>query len=327
MATVTKKKKVQEMLNSPEVIDTSCDMNLPIQEQMVEKKYKCTCCGESWDKRTNHFAKTASPLFQSNGGYLPICNKCRDRYYNKLVKLYNGNEIHAIRHFCIQFDIIFELNALAASRRSRNVARISSYLSQRNLGQTTKVGTTYIDGMKYEYINHSNSINLEKTAIKSEVNDELKKKWGSGFSKEDYETLESHYNTLKENNPNCDNNQEIFIKSLCNLHMLSVRALKNGDIDKYTKLVDQYSKTFKTTGLRTIEEKDDSNESTLGVTLATISQYTPEEFYKDKDIYKDFDGIGEYVERFMTRPLRNLEYGTTDRDKEYFVPEDEDVYE
>ena len=81
MATVTKKKKVQEMLNSPEVIDTSCDMNLPIQEQMVEKKYKCTCCGESWDKRTNHFAKTASPLFQSNGGYLPICNKCRDRYY------------------------------------------------------------------------------------------------------------------------------------------------------------------------------------------------------------------------------------------------------
>ena len=112
MATVTKKKKVQEMLNSPEVIDTSCDMNLPIQEQMVEKKYKCTCCGESWDKRTNHFAKTASPLFQSNGGYLPICNKCRDRYYNKLVKLYNGNEIHAIRHFCIQFDIIFELNAL-----------------------------------------------------------------------------------------------------------------------------------------------------------------------------------------------------------------------
>lgn len=328
MSTISRKRKLQDMINTPNVIDFSINMNMPTQNQKTEKRYKCSCCGSSWDNRDRHFSKTSSPLFQSNDGYLPICNHCRDRYYEKLVNLYNGNEAHAIKHFCMQFDIIFDINALVASRKNGNVSWISNYLAKRNLGQTTKIGTTYIDGLKYDYINRGNKQQLDKDISNKPIIDEsLKEKWGVGFSDEDYQTLESHYKTLKENNPNCDSNQEIFIKSLCNLHMLSVRALKNGDADKYAKLVEQYSKTFKTTGLRTIEEKDDSNENTLGVTLSLISQYTPEEFYKDKDIYKDFDGIGEYIERFMTRPLRNLEYGTTDRDKEYFVPEDDDGYE
>ena len=55
-----------------------------------------------------------------------------------------------------------------------------------------------------------------------------------------------------------------------------------------------------------------------------ISKYTPEEYYKDKTLYKDFDGIGDYFKRFVLRPLRNLQLGTTDRDKEFFVSDEEE---
>ena len=81
------------------------------------------------------------------------------------------------------------------------------------------------------------------------------------------------------------------------------------------------SKTFKNAGLKTIEEKDSSNDEVVGVTLATISQYTPEEFYKDKTLYEDWDSIGEYFDRHVRRPMQNLMTGTDIRDKEYFVPE------
>lgn len=319
----SRQQRTMDLINAPKVIDYNIDMRMPAYDQMGEKKYKCYCCGSSWDNPLKHFSRSASPLYQANDGYLPICNKCRDKYYEKLVDLYNGNEAHAIEHFCMQFDIIFHVDALSSSRKSSTLSRISSYLSKRNLGQTARIGATYVDGIKYEYVNRANLKKENNSNKKSKPDDLLVQKWGAGFSDEDYYTLESHYKTLKDNNPNCDNNQEIFIKNLCNLHMLSVRALKTGDVDKYTKLVDQYSKTFKTTGLKTIEEKDDSNNASLGVTLATISKYTPEEFYKDKNKYKDFDNIGEYVERFMTRPLRNLQYGSVDRDEEYFVPEDD----
>ena len=45
------------------------------------------------------------------------------------------------------------------------------------------------------------------------------------------------------------------------------------------------------------------------------------EYYKDKSLYKDFDGLGDYFERFVKRPLRNLMTGSTDRDFEYCVKE------
>ena len=59
----------------------------------------------------------------------------------------------------------------------------------------------------------------------------------------------------------------------------------------------------------------------LGVTLELISKYTPEEYYKDKSLYKDFDNVGDYFERFVKRPLKNLICKTSERDKEYCVKE------
>ena len=98
-----------------------------------------------------------------------------------------------------------------------------------------------------------------------------------------------------------------------------IKAFQDGDSDKYVKLTEQYAKTFKQAGLKTIQEVDNSADECLGVTLATISQFTPEEYYKDRGLYKDFDKIGEYFTRFVKRPLKNLMTGSTDRDHEYYV--------
>ena len=86
-------------------------------------------------------------------------------------------------------------------------------------------------------------------------------------------------------------------------------------------VVEQYAKTFKQAGLRTVEEKDSSNDETFCMTLGFISDYTPEEFYQDKELYADWDKIGEYMERHILRPMINLETGSDIRDKEFFVPE------
>lgn len=254
-----------------------------------------------------------------------ICNSCRDAYYYRLVDFYGGNEAHAVRHFCQQFDIIFHEEALIASRQiSADRSRISHYLAKKNLGQTTRIGSTYIDGMRWKYQNKLDDIIETREQVKSEnsaVSASAIDRWGTGFTEADYRNLDDHYRMIKRNNPNVDNNQEIFIKSLCNINMLMIRALKEGDSDKYVKLTEQYSKTFKQAGLRTIEEKDASNDETFCMTLGFISEYTPEEFYQDRKLYADWDHIGEYIERHITRPMINLETGSEVRDKEYFVPE------
>lgn len=312
-----------DAINAPINLDVTVDIKIPRSNQMVDKKYKCTCCGASWDNQKSHFSKSASPLYQSNDGYLNICNSCRDAYYYRLVDLYNGNQAHAIRHFCQQFDIIFHEDALTASRQiSADRSRVSHYQAKKNLGQTARVGSTYIEGMKYDYQNKLDDVIESREQAKleeSNVTASAIDRWGVGFTEADYRNLDDHYRTIKKSNPNVDNNQEIFIKSLCNLNMLMVKALKDGDSDKYVKLTEQYAKTFKQAGLKTIQETDKNADDCWGIFMEQISQYTPEEYYKDKKLYEDFDGIGKMFERFVLRPLKNLLCKTNERDHEFNV--------
>lgn len=325
-------KRIQELMNSIPVVDINVNINISkIQNLKEEKKFKCITCGDSFDVQKNKFSKSPSVLYQCNNNYINVCNSCRDNYYYQLIDLYSGSEEQAIKHMCMQFGWIYNLEALEASRQvSKDRSRISHYLAKKNLPQTTQYGYTDIDTVKNDYLNKkSETIKSKehlgelKTLGVSNTSATSFDRWGGDLSDWDYSTLDEHYKMLKKNNPNCDNNQEIFIKALCNLNWLMMKALRNNEVDsdKYVKLTEQYSKTFKQAGLKTVEEKDSSNDEVLGVTLATISQYTPEEYYLNKELYKDYDNTGEYIDRHMLRPLKNLQLGSNDRDFEFFVPE------
>lgn len=322
----TKEDIVRESMELPKKIDTSITFSIPRTSHTFlfnpeKHNYKCSCCGKGFIAQKQNFQKSNSPLFQSNDGFLPWCKSCTDLYMNNLVAFYSGNEEHAIEHFCQQADWVYEIEPLKCAREiSSDRSRISHYAAKKNLNVGDR--KTFFDSLKNNYLNKLEDIITSREQVKSEsssVSASAIDRWGVGFTEADYKNLDEHYRMLKKNNPNCDNNQEIFVKSLCNINMLMVRALRDGDSDKYVKLTEQYSKTFTKAGLKTIQETDNSADECLGVTLATISQYTPEEYYKDKRLYKDFDGLGDYFERFVKRPLKNLMMGTDERDFEYYV--------
>ena len=328
----SKEEAVRESMASPKTIDPTIDFRIhrsPKQYNSKEHQFKCSCCGAGFNSQKNNFQKSNSPLFQANDGYLPWCKSCTDKYMILLTAFYSGNEEHAIEHFCQQADWVYDIEPLKCAREiSSDRSRISHYAAKKNLN--TGGRKTYMDTLKhnqqqkeYEIITTKEQTKDENVKVKGSSVD----RWGLGFTEMDYKNLDDHYFELKRNNPNADNNQEIFIKALCNIHMLMVRASHDGDSDKYVKLTDQYSKTFKQAGLRTVEEKDASNDETFCMTLGFISDYTPEEFYQDKELYADFDKIGEYIERHITRPMINLETGSDVRDIEYFVPEVDDYEE
>ena len=73
----------EELAKAPMYINREVQFEMPRRSTKVDKKYKCTCCGKSWDNQRNHFAKSPSPLYQSNDGYINICNDCMDLYLQK----------------------------------------------------------------------------------------------------------------------------------------------------------------------------------------------------------------------------------------------------
>ena len=322
----TKEEIIRESMNSPKIIDTTVNFKIPRSSEQydpIKHKYKCSCCGKGYNSLKNNFQKTNSPLYQSNDGYLPWCKDCTDKYMTQLTAFYSGNEEHAIEHFCQQVDWVYDIEPLKCAREiSSDRSRISHYAAKKNLNVGGR--KTYFDSLKYNYEQRQDEVITSREQAKSEestISASAVDRWGVGFTEMDYKNLDEHYRMLKKVNPNIDSNQEIFVKDLCNIHMLKIHALQNGDSKEYAALVKQYAKTFKQAGLRTVEEKDSSNDETFCMTLGFISDYTPEEFYQDKELYADWDKIGEYMERHILRPMINLETGSDIRDKEFFVPE------
>ena len=331
-AAKTKEEIIRESMNSPKIIDITVNFKIPRSSEQFDPnkhKYKCSCCGKGYNSLKNNFQKSNSPLFQSNDGYLPWCKDCTDKYMTQLTAFYSGNEEHAIEHFCQQVDWVYDIEPLKCAREiSSDRSRISSYAAKKNLNVGGR--KTYFDSLKYNYEQRQDEVITSREQAKSEestISASAVDRWGVGFTEMDYKNLDEHYRMLKKVNPNIDSNQEIFVKDLCNIHMLKIHALQNGDSKEYAALVEQYAKTFKQAGLRTVEEKDSSNDETFCMTLGFISDYTPEEFYQDKELYADWDKIGEYMERHILRPMMNLETGSDIRDAEYFVPEVDDYEE
>lgn len=287
----------------------------------------CIRCGKPFTGR-NFNKKSENPHY-SYISYIPICKEC----LNKLFMLYKdeyGSDQKAVKRICMAYNIYYSDVIYQMCVDTQGNASIATYIAKSNLPAFRK--KTFDNSIEegFYFTGESKSIGETSSDIsnaKIQADPKLVLKWGNDFSVDDYEVLENHYKMLKHNNPNATNNQEIFITSLCHLNMMMTKALKDKDLDSYTKANEQYSKVFTKAGLKAVQEVDMGSDDCWGEWVRRIEEYTPAEYYKNKSLFKDFDNVGDYFKRFVLRPLRNLMHGTTDRDYEYCVKDgDENEY-
>ena len=282
---------------------------------------RCGKCGKPFQQR--YFYKTNSSIL-SNNGFMPICKDCVSERYELFVMEYHDSK-KAMQRMCMALDIYYSDAVYAMCNDKDGVVSISQYIQKTNMVQHKgKTFETSLEEGFYFTGDGGIGLGLAEDDGEPQVNPKLIEKWGSGFNYEDYDVLEKHYNYLKASNPRGDNNQEIFIIDLCYTKMQQLKAVKEGRIDDYNKLTESYRKSFSQAGLKAVKETTDAEDFKFGVTAETIEKYTPAEYYKNKNLFKDHDNIGDYFTRFVLRPLRNLQHGSDERDFEYFVKDEND---
>lgn len=284
----------------------------------MEFPFQCSCCGRRFKKQLGNFHHSESPLYNGNNHYLTVCKSCIDNLLDQYTAMLNSQD-EAIKRLCLHFDIYFSEKACAtAVKKDENYSRMSSYISQLNLAQNTgKTFDTYLSEQNSEGIDSYDDL-VENYNDADKITKTMFERW-QGNSKDDIIFLEEHYKMLKKTNPNADNNQEIFIKQLCIIQLMQVHAQRKNDIAAFEKCIKMYRDTFKQAGLQTIQEEDNSTQNPLGVQADIISQYTPEEFYKDKKLYADFDSLGEYYETHVLRPMRNIMLNEHNQKEKYII--------
>ena len=294
---------------------------------------KCLCCGLIYPKKADNFPTTRSPLFAENDGYLPICKECVAKYYMLLFDFFDKDPYAALERCCQIFDWYYNekiADSILSSTGNKNPA--TGYPGRAAMTQHRSLGDTYLDTIrdradvdvgaivKPDLNICAKSDTFKGNATDTDVEDDLLKKWGNRCTTEEMRMLEDHYNMLHRSAESISVVQESLIFDLCRIHLMKTQALNAKKYDDYNKMSTLYQKTLTTANLEPKRKDNTTKElETWGLFVSTIEKYTPAEYYKDKKLFTDFDGIKEYFERFILRPLRNLFFGRHDLDPEYSI--------
>lgn len=294
------------------------------QKDILDMPYKCSTCGKRYKRQESNFAFSQSALYNGNDHRLNTCNECLDKIFNMYVEKL-GDEDEAIKRLCEKFDFYFNDVAWGGARHI-NAENPKTRVFIKNLNLSQYKGKTYDDYLEEQkqVVIESEDDLIELKNNGTSVTKAMLERWGMGLEAQDILDLEAHYRQLIKQNPNIDSNQAIFIRDLCFTKVLQMKAFKENNSQDYDRASKTYRELWKASGLKVSQEVDDTTDNPLGVNAAIISQYCPEEFYKDKKLYSDFDGMGEYFERHVLRPLRNLEYGETVRDAEFSIGDEDE---
>lgn len=298
---------------------------------MPSKDSKCVCCSCGEPLALTKFYKSNSVFYAD--GHLPICKECFSSKFGHFAAEYHSNKM-AMQRMCMTFDIYFNEAAFDSCDTDDSTV-LGNYFRKLNLSQHK--GKTFEDSIKegFDLSGDRKPVKETQEVVSADNDDEENEnadmidpadieKWGAGLEPTDYTILNSHYRLLSSSNPQCDGNAEIFIIDLCYTKMQQMKAVRESRVDDYKKLTESYIKSFTQAGLKTVKDTNAMEDFTIGVNAETIEKYTPAEYYKNRSLYKDHDNIGDYIERFLLRPLRNLMRGTKDRDAEFFVKDEEE---
>lgn len=294
-------------------------------------QYKCMACGKTYVRQKDNFNVSPSPYYARNNGYLHICRKCLDEaYWNYVDNVFDGDQDKAMELLCATINTCFDETAWANAKKhpQSNKSKVSIYFSKLNLSQTK--GASYADTILYRRANKvENAKSVEQVQENPNVTVSIDtiRLFGLGFSEPEYETLQYEYDDWvdKYGKPE-DKRQDELYKSICYLKLQLQRAVQKGDVG-----VGALAKTYKdyinaaTTELEDRKQKkeDAVKLDPLGVWIRDIERYAPAEYYKDKELYRDADGIGSYASRFIFRPLKNLLTGTKEQDKEFNLSQED----
>ncbi len=292
---LTKEQRTKKSLASDVSINSDARID-KIEARTEPDEYVCQTCGKSYKKRKGNFSPSKSPIYAGTDGYLNTCKSCVDDLFRQYTEFFDGNEERAIERICQLFDLYFNENALAASRKiSEDRSRISVYISKIQIRPHT--GKTYSDTIIESKTDSIDSIDelseygeMDSAQIKKAVG-----VWGFGFSPEQYNILNDQFDDWKSRVVIDGKTRETLVRELCIIKLQMNLALKDNNVELYTKLMKTYQETMKSANLQPLQEDatDKAAEKPLGVMIQMFENERPID--KCRPEWEDVDGIVRYI--------------------------------
>lgn len=255
----------------------------------------------------NFYTSVVAEIY-SNGRY-NICKDCMKEYvYNSLEEI----DLDRFKKILRIYDLPFLKDTFETALNSPKET-VGNYMRYINLNHGDK---TWLN---------SDGLNLSIESFKGEefiVTKEIMRKWGKNRTDEEYEWLEDTYNEWLEKNKSDTMGERTTFMYITMKQFDIMKGWENGE---NTKDAEESLRKFMSNA--NVVPKDlkeiagNESDECWGLYVKEVEKLRPAEYFEDKKLYFDFDGLIDYINRHMFRPLKNLLLKTKEYDKEFNVNE------
>lgn len=287
---------------------------------MAKSKKICTACGE--EKAPNAgFYLSRSKLYKFNDGRMPICKECLSKLFKELQAKYS-DEVKALYHLCMLFDIYFDKDLVAKSSNMEKFSSddnlLKSYmknvnsLNQYKFKDSMSSDCIVLDDnlIKEEKENIEEDISKDDTEISISITPKIRRRWGKGYTDEEYEDLEYFYEEYKNNLDHDNNFMKLeLIQEMCTIKLIRDKAKRNGDYKTAREYSDLLSKKMADADLKPSQRRQYGE--VAGETLGMDIKEIIENHEPVRDVlpqFKDIDGFTKMIEKTFLEPFRRV-YG------------------
>lgn len=286
----------------------------------------CTCCGKSAkkDNLEKMFYISYSPFHEKNGR-VPLCKECIIKMSTVRGELVPDMFVEVVRALDKPFlkkVLDSSINQVVTESKEEEKMDIEKAIKtkadsviglyMRTISMPQYKQLTWLDGDK-RYSENRLTDSIESTELEHISVDDLLYKWGENYTDQEFEFLENRYGALVSM-ANVEFESDIMmLKQIC-LEELDLRNIrrKNGDT---SKKLESIQKLMATANIRPTDIKNANSDllnDSYGKWISVIENYEPCEFFADKSLYDDYDGIKKYFTDWVLRPLKNLLAGQRD---------------
>ena len=289
----------------------------------IEKIYCRKCMRE---KKTSEFFK-ATDVFLDTNGYQSVCRDCCKEIYLRYYS-FEHDLRKSIYRTCKTLNWLYTERAIDATERTLNsrstapdsesvIGTYRSKLSMRDFGdgirRLEEEGTKDLTFKEFSDVTERPTTDEIGDDAFGEKTVDLKDFWGSNFTYDQYVFLEAELARWKATHLSDTYAQISLLKELCykELEIRNARVEGNGT----SAMIKEKQDLMKTASVDPAKANAASfgqNKESFGLIIKQIEETEPAEFYKDKDLFKDFDNLAWYFEKYLRRPLKNFITGSRD---------------
>lgn len=280
----------------------------------VEKVY-CRRCMKS-KKPVDFFSAVDNEI--DKNGYMSICKQCCNEIYNSCYRV-ERDISRAILRTCRKINLKFDETTLNSALLQIKTLSESGKISENIIGIYK---SKLLVNNKHNFSDEGDSSDFDLTFSEIRINSplvnlleeteenvDLKQFWGENLDFDDYQFLERELSEWKRTHK-CDTKaEETLLKEIC-YKVLEIRKRREENSGatptNLTKELQDLMKTANLDPAKVSMANSGKSRDTFSSFVKIIEENEPAEYYKDKNMFKDFDNLDFYFKKYVTRPLKNF---------------------